>query len=175
MQLHRQLGSQFQTRTQSKTLAEIKEVFKQEYVRGDPDQRRSLAELLHKQAMKSQDDPLVRFVLLQEAFGQATASGDLPLAEGITNQLTSEYAIDDLQLRVHMLTRVFDVSRSDSASKEIADRALTLAEQATWEKRFDESNQLTRLAHSIAGRTHDPELRRRTAAASDNTERARRD
>jgi hypothetical protein len=159
-----------------KALAEIKEIFKQEYASATtPDQRRSLAELLHKQAVKSEDDRLVRFVLLQQAFDCATAAGDLPLSERITSQLTTEYEIDDLQMRVHMLKRVLDVSRPVSGSEEIAGRALTLAEQATRDRRFEEAEQLTRLAKSVATRARNPDLRRRAAAVSDDVDQASRD
>ena len=51
--------------------AEVREVFKEDYASQDPRHRKPFAQKLLKNALETNDDPPIRYVLLKETAGQA--------------------------------------------------------------------------------------------------------
>jgi hypothetical protein len=93
-----------------------------------------------------------RFVMLRDARDFALAAGKSGVACDVIDQLAQHFNVDALELKTAAMEQAAKMARTTSASKEAAECALTLVEQALQAGRSDEAARLAAVAVSTAQR-----------------------
>src|SRR5262245_2250046 len=80
---------------QKTALAEIKRIFKSEYLLKPIESRRAFAQKLLKQGMETEDDAASQYVLLREARGIAADLGFVDMALKANDELVSRFQVNE--------------------------------------------------------------------------------
>ena len=145
---------------QKKSETLIREIFADQYASKDPMQRRLLAERLLEEAMRSQDDLTVCFVLLRESRDMAGGLADIDTAFRAIDRMNELFLVKSADLKFKVLQAARRSARSPSDILVLA----TGHHQVFWEAL--EANEFTLAAR--AGKDME-----RLARSAKNTELAR--
>src|ERR1700734_3088794 len=83
----------------------IKDLFKAEYERKRPEDRRALAKKLLQQARDTSDDPGMRYVLFREAWSLAAEGADADTALVAVEEAAAIFALDEMDLEIRALDK----------------------------------------------------------------------
>jgi hypothetical protein len=126
-----------------------------------PDKRLSLATELLRQASETNDNPLMRFVLFDEARKLFAQAGDPQNVTKIITLLAETYAIDDLQMSLDSLLEAEKANSAPAFKAKLAENALPQIDRAVRAERFDVAESLEALSRKAAKAGQDPLLSRR--------------
>ena len=135
----------------------IRDLFKDEYAKRAPADRRSLAAKLLKQAPQSTDSPAAHFVLLREARDIASQAGDLTTAWQAVDGMSQRFAVEPLPMKLASLSALAEAVKTSEDAKtlavsalELTDLAVTADDYATAEKSTALAVTLSRKAKEVA-------------------------
>lgn len=154
---------------QKQVLGQVRDIFKADYdAAKTPTLQIALASLLRTEAVKLEQDPVAKFVMLREAYDAALLGGDFALAEELGYEISAAFDVDLLNVTIHLLTNAATSSTSAAERREIAAKCLEFSPKLLDAKRFDEALALCGTAEELASRTRDADLRRRAASLTDD-------
>jgi hypothetical protein len=145
---------------QARAEREIKELFKVDYAKSKPPERLALALKLFRQAQETRDAPTDRFVLYREARDTAILAGNVPTTLQIVDSLGQEYAIDVLDAKVSALATIASSQSSPIANRHLAERFLSLVEEAIADDEYEIATKAADLAGTAAQRAQSSVLAR---------------
>jgi hypothetical protein len=143
---------------QKTALAEIKRIFKDEYLLKPIDRRRAFAQKLLKQGVETEDDAPSQYILLREARGIAADLGFVDLALKANEELVNRFDVNEDLERAATLSRSAPNAKADSLQT-IAEESLAMAAKAVHADDFDHVTEYVELAERCAGRTSNVALR----------------
>ncbi|HLW65747.1 MAG TPA: hypothetical protein VKS79_10545 [Gemmataceae bacterium] len=143
---------------QKTALAEIKRIFKDEYLLKPIDRRRAFAQKLLKQGMETEDDAPSQFVLLREARGIAADLGFVDLALKANEELVNRFEVNEDLEKAATLSRSAPNAKAD-ALQTIAEESLAVAAKAVKADDYDHVTEYVELAERCAGRVNNVALR----------------
>jgi hypothetical protein len=143
---------------QKTALAEIKRIFKDEYLVKPVDRRRAFAQKLLKQGVETEDDAPAQYVLLGEARGIAADLGFVDLALKANEELVSRFEVNEDLEKAATLSRSAPNAKAD-ALQTIAEESLAMAAKAVKADDFDHVTEYADLAERCAGRINNVALK----------------
>jgi hypothetical protein len=142
---------------QAASLATVKDLFKNEYAKKSAADAAALAKKLFDTAVETKNEPADRFTMLSESREAAVRAGDVAAAIRAIDQLTSDFAVDPVDLKIKTLTEV-----SKTATAGDADRALQAMietiEEAIDADQYQRADQVLAAAKGTVRRTTDKKL-----------------
>jgi len=150
---------------QARAEALIRQVFRDEYARPSPADRRALAQKLLRQGIETRDDTAARFVLLREARDLAAQSGDVDLALRALEEMGRGYFVGEVASKVRIFEQAAKGARSPATCKTLVERILETLPQAIARDDHESAIQLIALAEPLAGRAMNRPLQRKVAVA----------
>ena len=120
-----------------KSEAEVREVFKADYAKQTPADRRSLAQRLLQNAVETRDDPTARYVLLREASALAAPAGDLPTGLRAIDELAFSHQVEPLSLKLAFLAEAAKAAKTPEERRLLTDAYLVLLHQAVAAEAFE--------------------------------------
>lgn len=126
--------------------------------------RQSAAQSLVQDA-KAELDPARQFVLFEQAQTLAVDAGDVSLAFSIVDEFENHFTTGDAEFAADAVRGLVPAAQADNQRRELADRAVKLADAATGTGEPDLAEEMLKLASSVAGPLNDrllnAELQRR--------------
>lgn len=152
-------------RQRSQTI--IREIFGSDYAAAKTSVKKlRLAEKFVQKAEELENDPVGRFVLLQNACDIAVEVGGVQTAIKAIDQLARHYEIDALGMKTEALLKAGKLDRSGSRQAQIARLALTLVEDAVAADDHPKAKRLGTIAMEAARSARDGALIREIAACN---------
>ncbi len=108
----------------------IRKIFKDEYAKTGPGDKKALAKKLLKQANETKDDITARFVLLRETRDLAAEGNDSDTSIEAIDLMAAEYQIEPFPMKTAALVVAGKAARSAEDLKRVAATYLKLAEDA---------------------------------------------
>jgi hypothetical protein len=99
-----------------------------------------------------------RFVMLRDARDYALSAGKSALACEVIDRLARHFNVNALELKAAVMEQAARMARTASASKEAAECALTLVDEAIRARRWDEAARLATVAVSTAQKSRNSDL-----------------
>jgi hypothetical protein len=140
------------------TEKQVRELFKDQYAKKSPADRRSLGQLLLAQAAKSQDDPGALWVLCREAQETAIQVGDLKTALDAIELSARFFDVDALSLKNVALTSASKAAKSPEESGAVALALLKLLDELIRADQFEAADKAAAAALQQAKKAADPLL-----------------
>jgi len=107
------------------------------------------------------EEPAEQFVLLEEAKRLATEAGNVPMTVETIDRMAAAFQIDVLKIKASTLWSMARATRDNTQRKAIAERSLTLIEEAVIEDRFEMAEKISNLAVGTARKTRNGQLVRK--------------
>lgn len=149
----------------------VRTVFKDEYAVKKPTDKLKLADKLLTQAREETSQPAERAALCQEALRLAIEAGNVDATTKVA-RLSAETFRQPPDYFLQIVKRLFENVQSSTENAELASTALAWAEDDRGRERFDEADQLTKLAARAATKGRSTSLQK---TAKDLNERIRRE
>lgn len=108
----------------------VRELFKSDYAKTGPGDRKVLVGKLMRQSIETKDDPNARFVLLQEARSIAAEAGDVGTALQAVDELSYQFEVDRVALKHLTLATTSLSARDPSRMSAAAELLLQLVDEA---------------------------------------------
>lgn len=144
---------------------EIRRIFQQEYAAAStPEAKRSLAELLVKQALDTSGDPVAYYVLLAEARDLAADAGDSRTFLQALVALSRKFPIDWVTMAAEGLEQAARRSRPPAANAALARAALKLVDGALRDDQYPQAQMLATAGRDMARKAADAELLKEAVA-----------
>jgi len=144
----------------------IKELFKDQYSRRTPQDRRALARFLLEQGARSKDDPVGLWVLYREALDAAIQGGDSDAAVTAIDAAAAVFDVDGLLMKTSAITAIGKTVKTADDLSASAEAALKLAEDLVLADQYEAADRLLTAALQQAKRTPDASLTARVAVRS---------
>ena len=122
------------------------------------DEMVALANKLQGEANSMADDPTARLVLLATARDLAAGANDFSLAFLLVERMTDTHEVDTLQMRADVLAQAGRGAETPESTKQIAQQAMALSDEARLELRFNEALSILRNAQVVARKSRDNDL-----------------
>jgi formylglycine-generating enzyme required for sulfatase activity len=135
---------------QAQSLQGIKERFQKAYSSTKPHARLALAAQLIGESRKEQDASTERYVLLDEAHDLATREGDLALGLIAAEELTQQFELDPLPLKLEAVRSSVRAARTPAALTQPIEAAFAMAREAIAVDSFDEVLSVLRVVGAAA-------------------------
>ncbi len=132
-----------------------------------PGQKRELAQKLLHGADESENDPTSRYILLKLARDAATQATDGLLAFEAIDKMAEQFQVDDVQMKMNVLTAFSKRAKSAADHKSIGDQAAGLIDGAIASDNVDLAVKLCDLALPEARAARDPDLLREVKSRSE--------
>src|SRR5262245_35218899 len=114
-----------------KAQTEVREVFRADYAKKSPAERKAFALKLLQNAVDTCDDPAARYVLLKEAAAQAALAADFPTGFRAVDELAFSFAVEPISLKLSLLTEAAKAAgRAPEEQRALAEAWLLLQAQA---------------------------------------------
>jgi formylglycine-generating enzyme required for sulfatase activity len=126
--------------------------------------KQALAKRILDDALKVRNDATQRYVLLFLARDVAIAGQDEKAAFQAIGELGRTYSIDPWAMKAEAMQHLAKGSHPPAAHRELAGRALALAEEAIEADKFSVADAMAKLALADAGKVRDKELVQRSRA-----------
>lgn len=133
----------------------MRELFKVDYAKKAPADRRNLARSLLEQAGKSVPGSTDRWVLFREAQEMATQGADAELVAQIVDIASRDFEIDAVILKTAAMAAVNRIAKSPAEFALLADQYLLLAEESLAVDEFGPAETAASAAVAAARRTND--------------------
>jgi len=144
----------------------VRELFKEQYAKKTPADRKALARLLLEQAAQVQNDPMSQWVLYREALEAATQGGDQRTSFEAIEGMARSFDLDPLALKNSTLTTLAKSVKSLEEAAALADAQLRLADEYFDVDQFDFADKACASAIQLARRSTDAALVARATARS---------
>jgi hypothetical protein len=128
----------------------VKDVYKDEYAKRGPEERRALAQKLLEDGRNNKSDPASQYVLLREARDAAASVGDVQTAIDAAVELGKTFQVDPVDTKLGALTAVRTAARTPEAQSEAAEATAALIDEAAAVDNFDAATRAADLAIGFA-------------------------
>lgn len=147
---------------QQKTLAEIKDIFADDYAKAKkPEDKGTLARTLLKQIDDQKDDEIARFVLLKEAQRLAMDGGDTETAFACIELLGKEFRVDAIALLHEALDDLSKKAKTSQALKALNEANKAAIDRAIAADKFQLATKFCLIGDRLALAAKDPLERKR--------------
>ncbi len=136
----------------------IRDLFKAEYAKAFPADKLALSNVLLRQAVDTNDDPVARFVFLREARDLAAEGGDVEAAYRAIALLMEGYAVDPLAMKGTALATAAKSAKSPDELRRVAEACMKAGEAALATGDAELCGQAAELALTAARRAKVPTL-----------------
>jgi len=143
---------------QAQALKLIKDVFKAEFAKSSPADKRLLSRKMLEQSRETKDDPTTKYVLLREGRELANQAGDLPLAIEAIEEMAKVFAVDAGPLRLGALTAATRTARTPEDCQAIVQAAFKTSEGAIAKDDYDTADKVLATASQMARKAQDAAL-----------------
>lgn len=144
---------------QKRALAQVNDVFKERIRQAvSVNQQVGLARFLAQTAYDTKE-PVMKYVLANEALEITVRLGDVDLASIVVGWLAASYELDGWELRYKTLGQLARVTREPAIRARVAGAAYSMVEEAIAAERFDNALELATLSMNLAASVKDPNLR----------------
>jgi hypothetical protein len=126
------------------------------------EEKKSLADQIHRAGQLETDDDAVRYVLHELARKLYVQAGDLTLIISISQTIEEEYGIPRGTVLLASLQALEDVSLSRTDRMQVAHAATSLADRLFADNAYEQARQAAEVAQKSANRLSDPLLRKTT-------------
>ena len=144
----------------------VKELFKEEYSKTSPTDKKALARHLLGQGRKSKDDPAGVWVLLREALNASIHAGDSDLALESVDAAANLFDVDALAMKTTALTGITKTAKTPEELTALVHGVLNLADELIPADQFDTADRLLSAAVQHAKKGSDAPLSARVATRS---------
>ncbi len=128
----------------------VKDIYKDEYAKKSPEDRKALGVKLLEQGRSSQKDPVSEYVLYREARDVASSAGDIETAMAAITEMGKNFNVDAVDMRLKLLTGMRSALKGPEATQQAADAAMTLVDEAMAAESFENATKAADLAASLA-------------------------
>lgn len=136
---------------QAVALAEVRKIHRGELDRTqEPAKKKGIAQSLLKEAQETQDEPVIRYVLLGQARDLAVSVGDIELLRNVLDETAKHYEVNAQEQLIVILDDVAESRIGSAGKKELARGALEAAEECIAQNDYDAALKLTRSAQGMA-------------------------
>ncbi len=136
----------------------IREVFKADYAKRAPDDLMVLSKKLLQEGIKTENDPVAKYVLLSEARDLAAQAGDVAGAFKCVDEMDRRFVIDAHAMKTAALNAAARGTRTPEASKAVAEAYCAFAEAAASQDDYDQAMILLSKAETAAKGAQNPAL-----------------
>jgi hypothetical protein len=136
----------------------IKDLYKDQYAKKSPADRKALAALLLKEAPRTKDDPAALWVLCREAQDLATQACDVPTAIGAIETAAQFFDVDTLGLKNSSLSAAAKSAKVPDEFLALVEALLRLITDLVTADQYDAADKTAALALQCARRANDPAL-----------------
>jgi len=127
----------------------VREIFKEDFARQDPESRRKLAAKLLAEASQGDDLP-AQYVLFQDSSDLAATTGDLAGAYRAVDAMASTFAVDRIDLKSKALTVASHWAANPADAAALAHASISLADEAAAANHYDTAVKLAAEAETEA-------------------------
>jgi hypothetical protein len=136
---------------QAAALAEVRKIHRDELDKAqEPAKKKALARSLLKEAAETQDEPVIRYVLLGQARDLAVSVGDSELLRDVLDETAKYYDVNAQEQLIAILNDVAESRIGTGGKKELARGALEAAEECIVQHDYDAALKLARAAQGMA-------------------------
>jgi hypothetical protein len=153
----------------------VKKQFKDDYAKTKPADRLALAGKLWDKALATNGDSTPRYVLLRETLAVATLSGDVTTALKAIDQLTQEYEIDGLELKLALLTTGSKSATTVATERVLTESALVFLDEAVAADNYEAALRVAAVAEASARRSQSMALLSRAEARTKEVREAQQE
>jgi hypothetical protein len=136
----------------------IRDLFKEQYAKKAPADRRALARTLLDQALKSSDDPVAAWVLCREAQDAAIQGFEPHLAMESIEASARQFDIDPLPAKAAALAALAKSARSAEDNSALAEAWLKLADEQVAADQYEAADKAAAAAIKAARGANDPSV-----------------
>jgi hypothetical protein len=136
----------------AKAEANVRSLFKDEYARRQPAEKKALAQKLFELAEQTRDDPAARYALLCEARDLAAEGNDPALMVQAVEGIAKWYDVDGTAQKLAALEKVVLNSGNPVVLRAVVDLALTAADDAAAADEYDTAVRFAQVASNAARR-----------------------
>ena len=148
---------------------QVRDLFKAEYAKKAPADRKALARALLDQAVKSHDDPTAVWVLCREAEDVALQVADIDAALEAVGRRADLFDVDPLALRETALASAGKTAKSPDEAGAIAEAMLKHIDDLVQADQFDAADKAASAAAALAKKSGDVSLAGRTSTRAKET------
>jgi hypothetical protein len=145
---------------------QIKALFKDQYSKKSPEDRKALARMLLDQAAKSGDDPNAEWVLLREAQDAATQACDVKLLTEAIDISAQMFDVDYLSMKYTGLTAIGKVAKAPEECRSLTLGLLRLIDDLVAADQYDVAEKAVASSVLNARKTNNAMLTSRAATRS---------
>ncbi|HSI33196.1 MAG: hypothetical protein ACAI43_18145 [Phycisphaerae bacterium] len=142
----------------------VKEIFKDDYARRGPEERRNLALKLLDEGKQTAVDTTARYVMFREARDLAASIGDAETATAAIAELGKTFKADTLDMKLKMLTGFKTGTRTADQQLASAEMAMSLIDEALAADNYPAALSFAELAGYFATAAKNPQLATATLA-----------
>lgn len=136
----------------------VRELFKEEYAKKAPADRRLLAHKFLIQGKEAGNTPATQYVLFSQAVDLSVQAGDIDTALGALGDLTAAFAVNPVAQRVTALAGLAKVVKTPEDLKTLARAHLDLLDEAVMVDDFESAAKVASDAGALARRVQDKSL-----------------
>ena len=136
----------------------IKDIFKDDYAKRSPEDRKALGLKLLQQGIETKDDATVRYVLLRDAGAAAAQIGDIETTLKTIEELTKLYDVDVAALKLDALGKVATTLSKPDQAKALARNYLSAGNDAAALGNYDAAVKLLTFGDTAARKGADMPL-----------------
>jgi hypothetical protein len=151
---------------QAKAEAQVRDIFKAEFMRTTPDERLAFAKKLLKEADETKDNPAARYVLLRDARDLAAQAGNLTLAKHVMDMQGQVFAIDLAEGETSILTTAAKTVAARDQIVAFMDLSLDAIDQRMADGNYPEAVKLLPNLNLAANHLNKPEISKLVVARS---------
>jgi hypothetical protein len=143
---------------QRKAEEEVRELFKDEYAKKAPEDRKALARKLLESARGTKSDPASLYVLLREAAEIAASMGDVKTTMAAADETVARFELDAAKLRADALERARRAVRTPEALRDLIGAYLAAVDASAGAEDYDGALMLLKKAETAARAARDAAL-----------------
>lgn len=136
----------------------VKDVYKEDYAKRGPEERKALAMKLLDEGRNSKSDAASEYVLLREARDAAIQVADVSTAMESIDEMAKAFVLDPVELELAALTSLKTTAHNVDAESAAAQASLKLIDEATTADNFDAAGKAADLAIQFGTATKDMSL-----------------
>jgi|SRR5579862_1068683 len=136
----------------------VKDLFKEQYGKKTPADRRALGLQLLEQAAKSQDDPSAQWVLLREAQDSAVQAAEVKLAFQAIELSAQVFDVDPLPLKNAAITAIGKSAKMPAENAALAEASRALIDELVRADQYDPADKAAAAAVQFARKSNDPSI-----------------
>lgn len=151
---------------QKEAEALVRELFKDQYAKKAPADRKELAALLLEQAARAQEDPASQYVLFHEALDASLHAGEVRIAGESIDGMARIFDFDPLPLKSSAWATMVKAARSLEELAVLADAHLRLADEYAAVDQYEPADKTCTVAVGLAKKSTDQALLARATSRS---------